>query len=318
MISLRLVTIAMGMIWGSVAGVGVAQDLPEDVDSSGVVDVADVQRVVEFALGYPVSYPCDVNQDGEVTIVDVQRTVHVLLAAAIPEKTPVYTYKIVHSYPHDSKAFTQGLVYDGGEFLEGTGLYGESSLRRVQLETGEVTQKTVLGIRYFGEGIALVNDRIIQLTWRNEVAFVYDATSFSQQKEFKYPGEGWGLTYDGARLIMSDGSDTLRFLNPDTFSQAGSVKVYDEKGPVAKLNELEYIKGEVYANVWQTNRIARISPATGRVTGWIDLTGILNGVPLTGHVDVLNGIAYDSDGGRLFVTGKLWPKVFEIELVPVP
>ncbi|MGK7873317.1 MAG: glutaminyl-peptide cyclotransferase [Xenococcaceae cyanobacterium] len=233
---------------------------------------------------------------------------------------PVYTYSIVNIYPHDQEAFTQGLIYHNGLLYEGTGLRGKSSLRRVELETGKVLQIRRLNERYFGEGITLWQDRIIQLTWTSQVGFVYNRETFEKLKEFAYRTEGWGITQDGERLIMSDGTDTLYFLDPDTFKEIGSIQVRDQQRPVVKLNELEYINGEIFANVWQTDRIARISPTTGRVLGWIDLTGLLELKPVPGRGNpqnvVLNGIAYDEEGDRLFVTGKFWPKLFEIELVP--
>lgn len=228
---------------------------------------------------------------------------------AEPYATPVYSYRVVHTYPHDSQAFTQGLVYTNSVLYEGTGLSGLSSLRRVDLQTGEVLQIKPVPAPYFGEGIAVYSDTIVQLTWQSHVAFVYDRDTFSQTGTFTYTGEGWGLTYDGQRLIMSDGSSTLYFRDPQTFSETGRVQVHDGATPVSRLNELEYIGGEVYANVWLTNRIARVDPQTGQVTAWIDLTGLRP--PGT---DVLNGIAYDSTNGRLFVTGKRWPYLYEIEL----
>jgi glutamine cyclotransferase len=234
-----------------------------------------------------------------------------------PVATPVYRYKVVRSYPHDRQAYTQGLVYEDGVFYEGTGLKGRSSIRKVRVETGEVLQVRALDPQYFGEGIVLWKDALIQLTWESGIGFVYDKATFQPRRTFTYAGEGWGLTHDGRRLIMSDGSatGTLRFFDPETLRQTGTLVVRDETGPVDELNELEFVKGEIYANVYQTNRIARISPKTGRVTGWIDLTGLLDPRDAAG-VDVLNGIAYDAAQDRLFVTGKLWPRVFEIQLVP--
>ena len=227
---------------------------------------------------------------------------------------PTYTYNVIASYPHDGGAFTQGLVIEDGVLYEGTGLYGRSSLRRVDLETGEVLQLYELPEQYFGEGITVYGDRIIQLTWQAGTGFVYDRDSFELLREFNYPTEGWGLTHDGERLIMSDGSATLYFLDPDTFEETGRVEVRDNDSPVRWLNELEYIGGNVYANVWTTDLIAIINPDTGGVTGWIDLEGILSPEDRTVYVDVLNGIAYDAENDRLFVTGKLWPRLFEIEL----
>ncbi|HNT86318.1 MAG TPA: glutaminyl-peptide cyclotransferase, partial [Candidatus Hydrogenedentes bacterium] len=214
-----------------------------------------------------------------------------------------------------TEAFTQGLVYEEGLLLEGTGLHGKSSLRRVALETGAVIQQHDLEAAYFGEGIATVGDRIIQLTWRENRGFVYERASFALLGQFQYPGEGWGLTYDGNRLIMSDGTHVLRFLDPETFEETGSVRVRDKDRYITRLNELEYIKDEVFANVWQSDYIARIDPATGSVTGWINLTGLLASHTKQRPPDVLNGIAYDAAGDRLFVTGKNWPLLFEIRLV---
>jgi glutaminyl-peptide cyclotransferase len=232
--------------------------------------------------------------------------------------TPTFGYRVLASYPHDPGAFTQGLAYEDGTLYEATGSVGvgPSSLRRVDLATGTVQARHDLAGEDFGEGIAVVGDRIIQLTWQSQTGFVYDRATFRPLGSFRYPGEGWGLAYDGRRLIMSDGTDRLRFLDPRTFVETGSVLVRDAGRPIDQLNELEYIDGQVYANVWQTDRIVRIDPATGRVTAVIDLAGLLPAADReSGQVDVLNGIAYDATGDRLFITGKLWPKLFEIELV---
>lgn len=230
---------------------------------------------------------------------------------------PVYGYQVVRSYPHDPGAFTQGLVFHDGYLYEGTGLNGRSSIRKVRLDTGEVLQIQPLESHYFGEGIAVWQDTIVQLTWQSEVGFVYDRTTFQRRRTFSYRGEGWGLTHDGRRLIMSDGQPDgqLRFIDPATMKETGRLTVRDAGRPVAALNELEVVKGEILANVWSSHRVARISPATGRVTGWIDLAGLLSPREAAG-VDVLNGIAYDAARDRLFVTGKLWPKLFEIRIVP--
>ncbi|MDD5082476.1 MAG: glutaminyl-peptide cyclotransferase [Dehalococcoidales bacterium] len=228
---------------------------------------------------------------------------------------PVYTYRVVNAYPHDPQAFTQGLAFDNGILYEGTGLYGSSSLRRVDRETGEVLQIHNLPAEYFGEGITVYQGTIIQLTWQSYTGFIYDRDSFDLLRQFSYPTEGWGVTHDGERIIMSDGTSILHFLDPVTFSETGSVEVHDNDMPVTRINELEHINGEIYANVWQTDEIAIIDPRDGRVTGWIDLSGLLPTREVSGQVDVLNGIAYDSPAGRLFVTGKLWPWLFEIELV---
>jgi len=230
---------------------------------------------------------------------------------------PVYTYRVVNVFPHDPSAFTQGLVYQDGIFYEGTGLRGQSTLRRVDPATGQVLQGIRLHDQYFGEGIAVLGQRLYQLTWQENTGFVYDKDSFELLDTWRYDGEGWGLATDGERLIMSDGTNELRFLDPETLGELGRVAVVDGNGqPVARLNELEWVEGEVWANVWQTDLIARIDPASGRLLGWIDLTGLLSEEDrAVQRVDVLNGIAYDAATGRLFVTGKWWPKLFEIELI---
>lgn len=232
--------------------------------------------------------------------------------------TPVYTYQIVNVYPHDRTAFTQGLVYDNGVLYESTGLYGQSSLRQVEVETGKVLKLYRLPEDYFGEGLTVWKDTLIQLTWREQVGWVYDKETFQPLRQFTYRTEGWGLTHDGHHLIMSDGTATLRFLDPETFKEVKRLVVRDRGVPVSSLNELEFIKGEIYANVWLTERVARISSKTGRVLAWVHLAGLLTEEDRRLPVDVLNGIAYDAAGDRLFVTGKLWPKLFEIKLIPKP
>jgi glutaminyl-peptide cyclotransferase len=217
---------------------------------------------------------------------------------------PVFGYTIQHIYPHDPKAFTQGLQYVDGVLYEGTGLNGHSSIRKVKLETGEVLQQRDVPDQYFGEGIVVWESALIELTWRSHVAFVYDRESFKPRQTFNYPGEGWGLTHDGKNLIMSDGSAALRLLDPVTFAERRRIDVTAAGVPVKNLNELEFVKGEV---------VARISLASGHVTGWIDLRGLLSNAE-SRNADVLNGIAYDAKDDRLFVTGKLWPKLFEIRL----
>jgi glutamine cyclotransferase len=232
-----------------------------------------------------------------------------------PGKIPSCSYRVVNSFPHDPEAFTQGFAFEDGCFYEGTGLRGRSSLRRVVPETGVVAQLAPLEGDYFGEGIALVGDRIIQLTWRSQIGFVYDKQTFERIGQFTYPTEGWGLTYDGQRLIMSDGSSRLYFLDPETFERIGQLQVTGPRGPVNRLNELEYIDGEIYANIWRTDRIARIDPSTGEVRAWVELAGLPLPGDRSGGEDVLNGIAWDPTANRLFITGKLWPRVYEIELV---
>lgn len=235
---------------------------------------------------------------------------------AAASDVPVYTYQIINQYPHDPTAFTQGLVWYDGVFYEGTGLRGESTLRRVEPETGEVQQIISLPDNYFGEGIVLWEDQIIQITWQEQTAFVYDRETFEQIGEFTYDTEGWGITHDGRQLIMSDGTNTLYFRDPETFAETGQIQVMDGSTPISQLNELEYIDGEVWANIWQTDRIARINPETGQVTGWLDLAGLRPPETLADSNAVLNGIAYDAENGRLFVTGKRWPFLYEIEIVP--
>lgn len=246
----------------------------------------------------------------------------IMTATVAPSPTPTptivnYTYRVINTYPHDPDAFTQGLLfYPDGTLYEGTGLrQGRSSIRKVALETGQVLQIHNLADQYFGEGIVIFDDKLYQLTWQANLGFIYDKTTFEQLDTFTYPTEGWGLTHNGTALIMSDGTATLYFRDPATFAELRRVQVTAAGQPVVRLNELEYINGDVYANVWQTNFIVIINPNTGHVTGRIDLTGILDTSDLTDPVDVLNGIAYDATTNRLFVTGKLWPQLFEIELV---
>src|SRR5579862_6549745 len=227
---------------------------------------------------------------------------------------PRTTYQIIHTYPHDPNAFTQGLIFVDGHLYESTGLNGRSSLRMVDLTTGQVLQEHDLPSEYFGEGLTDWGSTLIQLTWTAHKGFVYDRFSFSQLRTFDYQREGWGLTHDGTQLIMSDGTAYLRFMDPKSFRVTHRVHVVDEGGrAIDNLNELEYIHGEIFANIWHSDKIARISPQTGKILGWIDLSAIIDQRELQGD-GVLNGIAYDSGGDRLFVTGKLWPKLFEIKI----
>ena len=226
-----------------------------------------------------------------------------------------YGYRIVNAYPHDPTAFTQGLVYENGYFFEGTGRRGESRLRKVVRETGEVIKEHQLPAQYFGEGITIWDDSIIQLTYQSRIGFVYDKETFQLRRTFSSATEGWGLTHNGRYLIMSDGTATLYFLDPETFEEVMQLEVRENDTPVTQLNELEFVKSMIYANVWPTDRIVIIAPESGQVVGWIDLTGLLSDTGYYRPVDVLNGIAYDESSDRLFVTGKLWPKLFEIELV---
>jgi len=233
-----------------------------------------------------------------------------------PRRPPEYTFKIIRTFPHDPAAFTQGLVYHDGFFYEGTGLNGRSSLRKVRPETGEVVQHVDLPSEYFGEGIAIVRNKVIQLTWQSHVGFVYSLSDFKLLKQFSYAGEGWGLTSRGNELFMRDGTAEVRVLDAVTLKEKRRFTVRDGDTPVDQLNELEFVEGELFANIWQTDRIARISPQSGKVLGWIDLSGLLSPVYRRQDGAVLNGIAYDSIHKRLFVTGKLWPSIFEIQLLP--
>jgi len=225
-----------------------------------------------------------------------------------------YGYEVINVYPHDRSAFTEGLVYDEGVLYEGTGQYGRSTLRKVDLETGIVQKQISLPVEFFGEGIELWEDRIVQLTWKSNVGLIYDKESLAETGNFTYRTDGWGITSDGKKLIMSDGSNLLYFLDPETFQVFGQIKVRDGENAIRGINEMEYINGEIYANIWPTSRIAIISPETGIVRAWIDLKGLLPESDRAG-TDVLNGIAYDPEGDRLFVTGKNWPSLFEIDLV---
>ena len=244
-------------------------------------------------------------------------SLHASQARPVPRTPPVGSHVPVirpvvkASYPHDAQAFTQGLIYDGGYLYESTGLHGKSTVRRVDLETGRVLQQRQLAPEHFGEGLTAWSSTLVQLTWETQVGFVYDRDTLRRTSTFAYKGEGWGLTHDSTHLIMSDGTATLRFLKPDLFTETRRLLVTDAGIPITDLNELEYVNGEIYANVWRTDFIARISPLTGRVSGWLNLSTLL---PAAQRRDdnVLNGIAYDAAGGRLFVTGKLWPRLFEI------
>ncbi|MGA3129370.1 MAG: glutaminyl-peptide cyclotransferase [Terracidiphilus sp.] len=226
------------------------------------------------------------------------------------------SYRIVQTYPHDPRAYTQGLVFVDGHLYESTGLNGRSSLRMDDLATGRVLQSAPVAEQYFAEGLAAWGSTLVQLTWQSHVAFVYDRFTFRLLRTLHYNCDGWGLTADSKNLILSDGTAEIRFFDPATFRELRHIDVKDRGQPVTQLNELEYIHGQIYANVWHTDRIARISPATGQVLGWIDLAGLLPDSDRSDPEAVLNGIAYDPAHDRLFVTGKLWPKLFEIKIVP--
>jgi glutaminyl-peptide cyclotransferase len=232
--------------------------------------------------------------------------------AAVPE----YTAKVVKRYPHDPNAFTEGLLYYKGVLYESTGRNGQSSIREVTLNTGKVVRQTDLDPAYYGEGIVIWKDRLIQLTWKNEIGLIYDLNTFKLRSNFHYDGEGWALTQDGTHLIMSDGTSDLRFLDPDTMSETGRIHVTCEGRPIRQINEIEWVKNQIYANIWQTNVIVRIDPATGAVIGLIDLTDLAASTVTRATENVPNGIAYDAAADRLFVTGKLWPALYQITLSP--
>jgi glutaminyl-peptide cyclotransferase len=247
---------------------------------------------------------------------------------ATPSSTAVsatqYTYKIINTYPHNTNAFTEGLIYSEGYLYESTGLLedtsgnilGPSSLRQQELATGNIIQQTNLPLQYFGEGMTIVNNKVIQLTWQTHIGFIYDKNTFAQIGNFTYSTEGWGLTYNGSQLIMSDGTDKLYFFDPTTFQRTSQVQVLDGNTPIVNINELECVNGDIYANIWLTNKIAIINSQTGQVKAWIDLTGLPG--PTNPNADsVLNGIAYDQQNNRLFVTGKEWPNLYQIKLVPI-
>ena len=239
-------------------------------------------------------------------------------AASDAEPNPqleIYGYRIVETYPHDPSAFTQGLFIDDGALFETTGQYGQSRLFERNIETGAAERERALPLTVFGEGSTIVDDRIIVLTWRSGTGIVFDRETFEPVETFSYGGEGWGLAYDGARLIMSDGTSVLRFLDPETFEETGRLDVTLRGEPLENINELEWVNGEIFANVWHSNAVVRIDPESGSVTGVIDLRGLLSAEDTAGGADVLNGLAYDPDTERLFVTGKYWPKLFEIEVV---
>jgi glutaminyl-peptide cyclotransferase len=229
-------------------------------------------------------------------------------------KVPIYTFEVINAWPHDTGAFTQGLEIHRGSFYESTGRNGVSSLRQVELETGRVLRKVEVPHEYFAEGLTIFQGKIYQLTWQSHKGFIYDLASFQPLGEFTYEGEGWGLTHDDRSLIMSDGTNLIRFLDPVNYKTERAIKVYDGDRPLTKLNELEYIHGEIYANIWETDWIVRLDPQTGKILGWIDLKDLLSRADRSAQTDVLNGIAYDGASDRLFVTGKLWPKLFQIRL----
>ncbi len=233
-----------------------------------------------------------------------------------PKHPQEYTFEVVRQFPHDTAAFTQGFAYHDGYFYEGTGLKGRSSLRQVRVDTGEIVRQVGLTPEFFGEGITILGNEVIQLTWQSHIGFIYNLSDFRRLRSFSYPGEGWGITTNGHELFMSDGTPEIRVLDSSTLVEKRRLSVHDGTTLVPELNELEFVDGEIFANVWQANRIARISPQTGEVVGWIDLTGLLSPIYRLGPDAVLNGIAYDQQRKRLFVTGKLWPNIFQIRVIP--
>lgn len=244
------------------------------------------------------------------------KSAYITASAEEKQGPKLYGYKVVNTYPHDTEAFTQGLYIEDGILYESTGLNGRSKVKKIDLKSGEVIKSRNMQDKFFGEGLTVVDDKIYQITWRTKTGFVYNKESLEILRTFSYKTQGWGITYDGKYLIISDGSDTLYFMHPKNFVVVGTLEVYDDNGKVSKLNELEYIDGKIYANIWGEDLIAIINPKTGNVNSWIDLSGLLNEKDKKGKEDVLNGIAYDPDTKRLFVTGKFWPKIYEIEIVP--
>lgn len=267
-----------------------------------------------LGLGVLLLAGCDGKSAAPQT--DVARPNPAPAARGAAPATPAYTYQVVNIRPHDRDAFTEGLVYLKGVLFESTGQNGSSTLRKVDLQTGRVLQQVKMPAQYFGEGMTVLGGKVFQLTWQNRKGFVYDLESFAVEREFSYTGEGWGLTTDGRSLIMSDGTDGIRFIDPATFQVTRTIHVFNQGQPLTQLNELEYIKGELFANIWQTQSVARIDPADGKVLGMIDFSGLLAPADYAKNTDVLNGIAYDAAGDRLFVTGKNWPKLFEVQLRP--
>jgi glutamine cyclotransferase len=231
------------------------------------------------------------------------------------EEIPVYSYEVINTWPHDAEAYTQGLAFHDGTLFESTGLYGSSSLRRVELKTGKVKKKVEVDRQYFAEGMTIFGDKIFQLTWQAQKGFIYDLKKLRQEGEFNYEGQGWGLTHDNHSLIMSDGTNRIRFLDPTSFQVQRTISVYENGHPLTELNELEFIKGEIYANIWKTDRIVRIDPTTGKINAWIDMTGLHHQGEERARENCLNGIAYDTESDRLFVTGKRWEKIYQIRLV---
>ena len=331
LITLLLITLlfaACGNLPGSpIATIAATADLPEISTGAATITQLPAPETQTAPPSPAVATPAP---DLEATSLAMTEVAYAAIVASPTATTPTpeipptppapltYTFEIVNTFPHDPGAFTEGLVYQDGILFEGTGLWGQSDIREVELETGEVIRSQDLEAQYFGEGVTLFNGRIYQLTWQEHTGFIYEPDTFDLVDTFDYPTEGWGLTHNGQELIMSDGTSTIFFLAPETLQEARRITVRDHTGPVNRINEMEYINGEIWANIWLTDLIARISPDTGNVLGYVDLTGLLDPGQLTQEVDVLNGIAYDAENERLFVTGKYWPSLFEIEVVPAP
>ncbi len=298
-----------------------SQRSTEEIDS--VVFFADGKKLQILKEGLSYTWDSNNSRVGKISLraqvfysdgtADNLQTVIILKSDIVPQ---LYTYRVINSFPHDVNAFTQGLVYSNGYLYESTGQYGESSLRKVKLETAEVLRNISLDRELFGEGLCIFEGRLYQITWKNRVGFVYDKETLRLINKIYYQTEGWGLTTDGNKLLMSDGSHYLYFLDPLYFTEISRIEIYDHNGPVANLNELEMINGLVYANIFGTDDIAIFSPETGKVHGYIDLSGILSPQFRHRQLDVLNGIAWDEENNRLFVTGKYWPRLFEIEIRP--
>jgi glutaminyl-peptide cyclotransferase len=280
----------------------------------GNIRRSDLINILKIILSIPITIFVIACGTGQVTSSTQDANNHPANRSKSQDVVQTFGYQVIKTYPHDSEAYTQGLVFHEDSLFESTGLNGRSSIRKVDLMTGKVIKKVDVAPQFFGEGLALFNGRAYQLTWQSQRGFIYDLKDFGMINTFSYTGEGWGLTHDGRSLIMSDGTPRIRFLNPDNFAVERVIDVADGSMPVTQINELEYIKGEIYANIYMSERIARIDPQSGKVTAWINLSGLLTAEDRTKPVDVLNGIAYDEARDRLFVTGKLWPKLFEIKL----
>ncbi|HDP76369.1 MAG TPA: glutaminyl-peptide cyclotransferase [Bacteroidales bacterium] len=309
-----------GTMFTAGESVDIALKLTDTIQPDSIVLFRNGQRVkkisdLSFTLKTETGKPGTIQLNATAWKNGQRQTASITIRIKSNIKPIEYTYRIVRSYPHDPEAYTQGLFYHNGYLYEGTGQHGASSLRKVELETGKILQSVNLSREYFGEGIAILNDKIYQLTWTNGTGFVYDAATFKPINTFSYTTQGWGLTTNGNEFVMSDGSNTLYFMEPNGFSELRRIEVFDNDGPVKMLNELEYIDGKIFANVYLTDRIIIINPETGAVEGNIDMQGLLKSNERTGKEDVLNGIAYDPVGKRIFVTGKLWGKLFQVEFI---